>query len=137
MMKLMVLSISIHLCNTSGFVTSGSTFSSYFRKLNWRNELNLSQILFEFDETLQLYWARLNKQKSQRWHRSIFYSFRDKNPRKLRRLTFTKNTNMFVVYSFFLHCTCWVCKISASYLHYFFFGEFLKFLMEIIWRFRI
>ena len=94
MMRLLVLSIYIHPWNTSGFVTSGSTFSSYFRKLNLRKELNLSQILLELVETLQLYLACLNKQKSQRWPPSIFYSFRDTNPRRWRRLTFTKNTNM-------------------------------------------
>ena len=93
-MKLMVLSLSIYNCNTSGFVTSGSKFRNYFRKLNLRKELNLSQIFLEFDETLQLYWARLNKQKSQRWPPSIFYSFRDTNPWRLRHLTFTKNTNL-------------------------------------------
>ena len=94
MMKLMVLSISIHLCNTSGFVTSGSKLRNYFWKLNLRKELNLSQIFLEFDKTLQLYSACLKKQKSQRWPLSIFYSFRDTNPRRWRRLTFTKNTNM-------------------------------------------
>ena len=94
MMKLLVLSINIHPWNTSGFVTSGSTFSSYFRKLNLRKELNLSQILLELVETWQLYSACQNKQKSQRWPPSIFYSFRDTNPRRWRRLTFTKNTNM-------------------------------------------
>ena len=90
----MVLSLSIYNCNTSGFVTSGSKFSNYFRKLNLRKELNLSQFLLEVDQTLQLYSACLNKQKSQRWPPSIFYSFRDTNPRRLRRLTFTINTNM-------------------------------------------
>ena len=90
----MALSIKTHPLNTSGFVTSGSTFSSYFRKLNLRKELNLSQILLEFDETLQLYSACQNKQKSQRWPPSIFYGYRDTNPRRWRRLTFTKNTNM-------------------------------------------
>ena len=90
----MILSLSIYKCNTSGFVTSGSKFSSYFRKLNLRKQLNLSQILLEFDETLQLYLAWLNKQKSQRWPLSIFYGFRDTNSRRLRRLKFTKNTNM-------------------------------------------
>ena len=94
MMKLLALSINIHPWSTSGFVTSGSTFSSYFRKLNLRKELNLSQILLELVETLQLYLACLNKQKSQRWPPSIFYSFRDTNPRRWRRLTFTKNTNL-------------------------------------------
>ena len=62
MMKLLALSISIHPWNTSGFITSGSKLSSYFRKLNLRKELNLSQIL-EVDETLQLYSACLKKQK--------------------------------------------------------------------------
>ena len=90
----MALSIKTHPLNTSGFVTSGSTFSSYFRKLNLRKELNLSQIVLEVYKTLQLYSACLNKQKSQRWPPSIFYSFRDTNPRRLRRLTFTINTNM-------------------------------------------
>ena len=90
----MALSINIYTYNTSGFVTSGSKFSNYFRKLNLRKELNLSQILLEVDEILQLYSACQNKQKSQRWPPSIFYSFRDKNPRSLRRLIFTKNTNM-------------------------------------------
>ena len=109
MMRLLVLSIYIHPWNTSGFVTSGSTFSSYFRKLNLRKELNLSQILLELVETLQLYSACLNKQKSQRWPPSIFYSFRDTNPRRWRRLTFTKNTNMnenlFLLYIPFSHIT--------------------------------
>ena len=93
-MKLLVLSIKTHPWNTSGFVTSGSTLSRYFRKLNLRKELNLSQILLEVNETLQLYLACLNKQKSQRWPPSIFYSFRDTNPQRLRRLIFTKNTNL-------------------------------------------
>ena len=109
MMKLMVLSISIHLCNTSGFVTSGSKLRNYFWKLNLRKELNLSQIFLEFDKTLQLYSACLKKQKSQRWPLSIFYSFRDTNPRRWRRLTFTKNTNMngnlFLLYIPFSHIT--------------------------------
>ena len=94
MMKLLAPSINIHPWCTSGFVTSGSKFSSYFRKLNLQKELNLSQILLELDETLQLYSACLNEQKSLRWPPSIFYSFRDTNPRRLSRLTFTKNTNM-------------------------------------------
>ena len=94
MMQFLALSINTHPWNTSGFVTSGSTFSSYFRKLNLRKELNLSQIVLEVYETLQLYSACQNEQKSQRWPPSIFYSFRDKNPRRLRCLIFTKNTNM-------------------------------------------
>ena len=94
MMKLLVLSINNHRWSTSGFVTSGSTFSSYFRRLNLRKELNLSQILLKVDETLQLHLACLNKQKSQRWPPSIFYIFRDINPRRLWCLIFTKNTNM-------------------------------------------
>ena len=66
MMKLLALSINTHPLNTSGFVTSGSKFSSYFVKLNLRKELYLSQILLEVDETLHLYSACLKKQKSQR-----------------------------------------------------------------------
>ena len=94
MMKLITLSLSIYNCNTSSFVTSGSKLRKKFWKLNLRKELNLSQILLEVYETLQLYSACQNKQKSQRWPPSIFCSFRDKNPRSLRRLIFTKNTNM-------------------------------------------
>ena len=62
----MALSISIYTYSTSGFVTSGSIFSIHFGKLNLRKELNLSQILLEVDETLQLYSTCLNEQKSQR-----------------------------------------------------------------------
>ena len=62
----MAISISIYTYSTCGFVTSGSTFISYFGKLNLRKELNLSQILLEVDETLQLYSTCLNEQKSQR-----------------------------------------------------------------------
>ena len=62
----MTLSMSIYTYNTSGFVTSGSKFSIHFGKLNLRKELNLSQILLEVEETLQLYSTCLNKQKSQR-----------------------------------------------------------------------
>ena len=62
----MTLSMSIYTYNTSGFVTSGSKFSIQFGKLNLRKELNLSQILLEVDETLQLYSTCLNEQKSQR-----------------------------------------------------------------------
>ena len=109
MMKLLVLSINNHPWSTSGFVTSGSTFSSYFRKLNLRKELNLSQILLKLDETLQLYSACLNEQKSQRWPPSIFYCFRDTDPRRWRRLTFTKNTNingnLFLLYIPFSYIT--------------------------------
>ena len=94
MMKLLAQSINTHPWNISGFVTSGSKFSSYFVKLNLRKELYLSQILLKVDETLHLYSACLKKQKSQRWPLSIFFSFRDTNPRRWRRLTFTKNTNM-------------------------------------------
>ena len=93
MMILMDLSLSIYNCNTSGFVISGSKFSNYFWKLTLRKELNLSQISLEFDETLQLYSACLNKQKSQRWHPSIFHSVRDTNP-KFKAFAFTKNTNL-------------------------------------------
>ena len=122
MMKLLALLINIHLWSTSGFVTFGSTFSNYFRKLNLRKELNLSQFLLEVDQTLQLYSACLNKQKSQRWPPSVFYSFRDTNPRRLRRLTFTINTNMngnlFLLYIPFSDIALKVFKISASYLHY-------------------
>ena len=66
MMKLLTLSINTHPRNTSCFHTSGSTFIGYFRKLNLGKELNLSQILLEVDETLQLYSACLSEQKSQR-----------------------------------------------------------------------
>ena len=65
-MKLMVLSISIYLCNTSGFVTSGSKINSHFRKLNLQKGLNRPQILLEIHETLQADSACPNKQKSQR-----------------------------------------------------------------------
>ena len=43
---------------------------------------------------------------------------------------------IFVVYSFFSHYTRSVSKISELYLHYYFFGEFSKFFIEIIWRFQ-
>ena len=62
----MVLSINIHLSNTSGFVTSGSKTNSHFRKLNLEKGLNRPQILLEVHETLQAYLACPNKQKSQR-----------------------------------------------------------------------
>ena len=94
MMQLMDLSICIYTNNTSGFVTSGSKFRDYFIKLNLRKELSLWQFLLDYEQTLQLYSACLNNQKSQRWPPSIFYSFRDTNPRRLRRLTFTIITNM-------------------------------------------
>ena len=61
----MALSINIYTYNTYGFVTSGSKFNIHFGKLNLRKELNLSQILLEVDEILQLYSTCLNKQKSQ------------------------------------------------------------------------
>ena len=86
----MALSTSIYTYNTSGFVTSGSKFSIHFRKLNLRKELYLSQFVLEVHETLQLYSTCLNEQKSQQWPPSIFYSFRDTNPRRLSRMTFTK-----------------------------------------------
>ena len=131
----MVLSISIHLCNTSGFVTSGSKTNSHFRKLNLQKGLNLPQILLEVHETLQAFSACPNKQKSQRWPTSIFCSFQDNNHWRLRNVTFTKNTNMngnlfFILYSFFKHYIQIVFKISASYLHYSFFNEFLKIYIE-------
>ena len=116
-MKLLVLSIKTHPWNTSGFVTSGSTLSRYFRKLNLRKELNLSQILLEVNETLQLYSACLNKQKSQWWPPSIFYSFQDSNPWRLRNVTSTKNTNMngklFLFYIYFSKITyIWISKFQ-------------------------
>ena len=43
---------------------------------------------------------------------------------------------IFVVYSFFLHYTCSVSKISELYLHYYFLSEFSKFFIEIILRFK-
>ena len=63
MMKLMVLSISIHPCNTFGFPTSGSKFDSHFRNLNLLKEPYLSQNLLDVDDTLQLFASCLNKQK--------------------------------------------------------------------------
>ena len=83
MMKLMVLLISIHPCNISGFSTSGSKYNSHFRKSNLRKGPNLSQILLEVKETKKWYSTCLNKQKSQRWLTSILFSFRDKNPERL------------------------------------------------------
>ena len=76
----MVLTIITYRCNTSGFVTSGSKFDSHSRKLNLRKKLNLSQISSEVDETLQIYLACLNKQKSQCKPTFIWYSFPDTNP---------------------------------------------------------
>ena len=109
MMKLMVLSINVNLCNTSGFVTSGSKTNSHFRNLNLQKGLNLSQILLEVYETLQAYSACPNTQKSQRWPTSIFYSFQDNNTWRLRNVTFGKNTNtngkLFVFYIPFLNTT--------------------------------
>ena len=93
-MKLKALWINIFTCNTSGFVSFNSKLCIFFFKLNSRKELYRPQILLEVDETLQLYLACLNKQKSPCRLPSIFYSFRDTNPRRLRRLTITKNTNM-------------------------------------------
>ena len=63
-MKLMVLSNSIHTCNTSGFLNSGFKTKSHFRKLNLQKGLNRPQILLEVHETLQAYSACPNKQKS-------------------------------------------------------------------------
>ena len=51
----MVLSNTLHPCNTFVFVTSGSKSNSNFRILKLRKELNLSQILLEVEETMQLY----------------------------------------------------------------------------------
>ena len=73
----MVLTIISYPCNISGFVTSGSKFDSHSRKFNLRKKLNISQISLEVDETLQLYLACLNKQKSQRWPTSKCYRFSD------------------------------------------------------------
>ena len=102
MMQFLALSINTHPWNTSGYVTSGSTFSSYFRKLNLRKELNLSQILLEVYETLQAYSACQNEQKSQRWPPSIFYSFQDNNPWILRNVTFTKNQIWTEIFFYFI-----------------------------------
>ena len=90
---------------------------------------------------MQLHLACQNKQKSQRWPPSIFYGFRDTNPRRWRRLTFTKNTNMNG--NLFLLCFPFSNITLVEFLkiqHYIFiilfFGEFWKFLMEIIRRFK-
>ena len=136
----MVLSISIYICNTSGFVTSGSKFISRFGKLNLRKELNLSQILLEVDETLQLYSACLNEQKRQRWPPSIFYSFRDTNPRRLRRLTFTKNTkmngNLFLLYIPFFNIALVYFSKFQHHIFIILYWWILKCFMEIICRFK-
>ena len=135
MMKLLILSLSIYNCNNSGFVTSGSTFSNYFGKLNLRKELNLYQILVEVNETLQLYSACLRKQKSQRWPLSIFYGFRNTNPRRLRRLKFTKNTNMNG--NLFLLCIPFSNITLVEFLkfqHYIFIILFLMNFRNFSWR---
>ena len=141
MMKLLALSINTHPWNISGFITSGSTFISYFRKLNLRKELNLSQILLEVYETLQLYSACQNEQKSQRWPPSIFYRFRDKNPRSLRRLIFTKNTNMngnlFCCIFLFLTLHSFSFQnFSIIFSLFFILVNFWNFSIEMIWRFN-
>ena len=135
MMKLLALSINTHPWNTSGFVSSGSKFISHFVKLNLRKELNLSQILLEVYETLQLCSACQNKQKSQRWPPSIFYSFRDKNPRSFRRLIFTKNTNMNGnLFLFYVLFSIIVLIYFVKFQHHIFIIVFLVIFRNFLWR---
>ena len=65
---------------------------------------------------------------------------RYKSP-KIKKLDIHQNYKyerkfIFVVYSFFYRYPRLNFKFSASYLHNSFFGEFSKFYMEIIWRFK-
>lgn len=72
------------------------------------------------------------------WATSNFFSFWDKNPRRhsQKKKQSTKNKYKRRSNERFIYIFKNITHIATSYLHYFFWNEFLNFYFETLWRFK-